>query len=264
MPYLTIPGPASLGADSRLAYDLFLPDGPRDLCIVWCHGFGSSRQSAKAQYFARRFPAAGLPVCAFDFEGHGDSALDMSQARFSRHIEALGHMLEHLRQEGFRRFVLFGSSMGGGVSAWYAARRPDEVAAAIYIAPGFFLEGGVRRRLGPETFARWQGEGRVTLHHELGSYDLDWQLIEDLRAHDREHLATIYRTPTLIFQGKNDEDVDWQMVLKFVVECPESCIHLHLLKDGDHRLAGRLPLLWSLSKAFLVEQGLWPEDLTHG
>ena len=250
-----VPGAAPRG----LAYDLHLPAGAvGDVCVVWCHGFGSSRRSSKADYFSRRFPFSGLAFCAFDFEGHGDSSGTMLEASFSRHIEALGHMLDFLRGEGFRRFVLFGSSMGGGVSAWTATRRPDDVAAAIFIAPGFYLEGGVRRRLGEQGFARWQDEGRVLLEHELGAFELDWRMVEDLRTYDRADLPPIYRTPTLIFQGKRDEDVDWRMVLQFAVDCPADNVQLHLLTDGDHRLAGRLPLLWELSRAFLRERGLWP------
>ena len=254
------------GADdkpSHLAYHLRVADASRedgrDFCVVWCHGFGSSRLSEKTLAFAKLFLARGVSFCSFDFQGHGESGGDMVDMSFSRHLADLGHMLEHLRSLGFRRFVLYGSSMGGGVSAWYSALNPDQVVAALFIAPGFFLEGGVRRRIGEDAFARWPEEKQITLHHELGSFRLDWRMIEDLRTYDRARLTRIYQTPTLIFQGKKDADVDWRMVLDFAVDCPAECVQLHLLTDGDHRLADRIPLMWGLTEAFLREQGLWPD-----
>ena len=246
------------GNPSHLAYELLRPTRPAaaDLCVLYCHGFASSRASHKAEVFADRLSAAGLAFCSFDFQGHGESGGTITEMTVTRNLQDLGRMAEHLRTEGFRRLILFGSSMGGGVAAWYAAMHPESVAAAIYIAPGFNLEGGVRRRLGEQAFEEWQRTRRAWLHHELGSYELDWRMIEDLRTYELDRLTSLYRTPTLIFQGKNDTDVDWRMVTEFVVQCPAECAQMHLMSDGDHRLVERLPLIWRLSHAFLVEQGL--------
>ena len=254
----------ALGADaSHLTYELQRPEQPvpADVCVLYCHGFASSRHSHKAAVFAERLVAAGLAFCSFDFQGHGDSGGSITDMTVTRNLEDVDRMVGLLRAEGFERFIFFGSSMGGGVAAWYAALHPEVAAAAIYIAPGFNLEGGVRRRLGEDVFEQWSEAGRVWLHHELGSYELDWRMIEDLRAYEIPRLTALYGTPTLVFQGKNDTDVDWRMVLDFAVENPAECVQLHLLADGDHRLVERLPLMWRISRAFLMEQGLMGQGL---
>ncbi len=249
------------GSSSHLSYELRRPEHAthRELCVVYCHGFASSRRSFKTEVFGRLLVTAGLAFCSFDFQGHGESGGTITDMTVTRNIEDLGRMVTHLQSLGFRKLIFFGSSMGGGVAAWYAARHPEQVVAAVYIAPGFNLEGGVRRRLGEETFQRWPELGRVRLHHELGSYDLDWRMIEDLRSYRVDELSAATTTQTLIFQGQNDTDVDWRMVLDFAVNCPAQCAQLHLMTDGDHRLIDRLPLMWRVTSAFLVEQG-WMEE----
>ncbi len=242
---------------SHLSYELRRPAQAEDpaLCVLYCHGFASSRRSHKNEVLGRHLVAAGLAFCSFDFQGHGQSGGTLTDMTVTRNLEDLGLMATHLLDLGFERLILFGSSMGGGVAAWYAARHPEQIAAAVYIAPGFNLEGGVRRRLGEDTFRQWPELGRVRLHHELGSFDLDWRMIEDLRTYKVDRLSSLTTTPTLIFQGKQDTDVDWRMVLDFAVGCPAG-VQLHLMTDGDHRLVDRLPLMWRIIAAFLIERGL--------
>lgn len=263
--------PTADGQSSHLAYRLSRSPGPRGDrdCVLWCHGFASSQQSRKVEFFGRRFNAAGWSFCSFDFQGHGASGGTMAQLSLSRNLDDLHRMVEWLRSEGFERLVLFGSSMGAGVAIWYAGRRPERVAAAVYIAPGLNLERGVGRRLGAEGFARWQREKRIVLEHELGAFELDWQLIEDLRSYDRGDLPAAYRTPTLIFQGTKDLDVDWRMVVDFASQCAAETVQVHLMTDGGHRLLERLPLMWRVTAAFMTERELFAgsdavEEVEHG
>ncbi|MEM8934303.1 MAG: hypothetical protein AAGE94_24130, partial [Acidobacteriota bacterium] len=148
-----------------------------------------------------------------------------------------------------------GSSMGGGCAAWYALRHPDAIEAAIHIAPGIEMEVGLARLLGVERMAAWERDGEVLFAHELGEYPLGWGLIEDLRGYDRSELSVGYRTPTLIFQGVRDTSVAYTAVLDFAAAC-RGAVHTVLMSDGDHRLTDRLPYLWRLIEAFLIERGV--------
>ncbi|MCG8461595.1 MAG: lysophospholipase [Holophagales bacterium] len=245
-----------------LAYDLERPAGPTlqastaDLCVLYCHGFASRRAGRKAAFFRRRFLARGVAFCAFDFRGHGDSDGRLFDLGLSRNLEDVASMHAHLAGAGFRRLILFGSSMGGGTCTWYATRHPEEVTAAIHIAPSLEMEKGLLRRLTPGEVERWQREGTLLFEHELGAHELSWQVIEDLRSYDRHQLGPAYRTPTLIFQGLRDDSVSWRSTVGFAASCEQAEVELHLMTDADHRLLDRLPHLWRLAEAFLIRRGL--------
>jgi pimeloyl-ACP methyl ester carboxylesterase len=71
-----------------------------------------------------------------DFRGRGDSDWDPQQDYYTdRYVEDVESLVAQL---GLTRFALVGHSMGGSVTYAYAARHPDQVAAAVVedIGPG--------------------------------------------------------------------------------------------------------------------------------
>ena len=189
---------------SHLAIRLDEAPEPQDaeLCGLYLHGFASSQSGEKVDFFRRRFRRLGLPFCSFDFQGHGESGGEMVNLSLSRNIADIGQVCGFLADSGYRRLVLFGSSMGGASGLWYAALHPEAVAATISIAPALDMQTTLLTAVGPELAASWQQEGRIALEHPLGVFDLDWGLIEDLRSHGLDRLCSNYRVPGLIFQGK--------------------------------------------------------------
>lgn len=237
-----------------LAYDLDRPPGVEtDTCVLYAHGFASKRRGEKADFFRARFLDVGLAFCRFDFRGHGDSGGRLFDLSLTRNLEDMGAVRRLLESEGFSKIVLMGSSMGGGTAAWHALHFPP--AAAVHIAPGIEMDAGLARRFGEERMAAWERDGEILFEHELGDHPLAWSLIEDLRGYDRAELPRSYRTPTLIFQGVHDTSIDYRSVLDFAAGC-EGAVHVLLMADGDHRLVDRLPYLWRLVRAFLVERGI--------
>jgi len=179
--------------------------------------------------------------------------LDLS---LSRNLGDLAAVHADLERRGYPRVILFGSSLGGLTGLWHARRHPERVAAAIHLAPALGLEESFGATLGPTKMARWERDGKLEIEHELGTWDLGWSFVEDLRAHDVAALAAAYRTPTLIFQGQHDARVPWRAVADFATQAAGEAIELHLFADGDHRLLDRLPRLWELTEEFLTRQRL--------
>ncbi len=254
---------------SHLAVRLDRPRSPRaaDLCVLYLHGFGSHQTGEKARFFRRAFLDHGLDFCSFDFQGHGESGGGMLALTLSRNLADIGRVHGHLRALGYRRLVLFGSSMGGISALWYAALHPADFVAAVHIAPALALAEALLEWAGPEGARRWRREGRIAFASDLVTCELSWDLVEDLRAFDRGQpprppggrggdLQSFYRTPTLILQGKNDDTVPWRTVVDFATGCACEAIEVHLMGDGDHRLVDRLPYLWSLTAGFLEARGV--------
>lgn len=241
---------------SHLAMRLAEPREPSRTAVLYLHGFGSGQEGTKAAFFRRRAVAEGLAFCSFDFQGHGESGGAMFDLSLSRNLADVGTVHGELERRGYRELVLMGSSMGGGTALWYAALHPGAATAAAHVAPSVALHEGLLRRVGPDDARRWEREGRLELVSELVTCELGWGLIEDLRAYPLERLKSIYRTPTLICQGKNDTSVPWERVLEFVTECAYEELELHLMADADHRMIDRLDHVWRLMRAFLASRGL--------
>ena len=221
------------------------------LVVLYMHGFASSQSGSKAAFFRRRFRALGLSFCSFDFQGHGDSGGSMRDLTLTRNLADARRVHAYLREQGFRRIRLFGSSMGAASALWYAARHPRGVAATVSISPALEIERSLLSRAGAEGVERWQRIGSMILDHPLGRQELGWGLIEDLRTYDLTRLKSSYAAPALIFQGKHDDSVDWLTTVGFATGCDYEGIELHLMADGDHRLADRLDHLWRMTASFL-------------
>jgi uncharacterized protein len=112
---------------AKLALVLHLPDGAaRVPCVVACHGLHASKDSDKYLLLGDALPAAGLALARFDFRGCGESSGREDETTIASRIEDVEAVLALLagypRLDG--RFGLLGSSLGGFVALFVAARRP--------------------------------------------------------------------------------------------------------------------------------------------
>ncbi|MEM7048015.1 MAG: alpha/beta fold hydrolase [Acidobacteriota bacterium] len=240
----------------EIALQLALPEIATDRAILYMHGFGSSQEGDKADFFRHRALAAGLAFCSFDFRAHGQSDGSFLDLSLGRNLEDIAVAESFLGEHGFSRRVLFGSSMGGASAIWYAAQNPAAAEAGLFIAPALELASGLRAYAGEEGMERWRREGRLRFATELVECELGWHLYEDLLRHPTADLLGRYRLPSLIFQGKHDLSVDWRDVLAFVRDCEFEELELHLFADGDHRLVDRLDQLWDQALVFLRSRSL--------
>lgn len=240
---------------SHLAVQLDAPPDAR-LCILYLHGFGSMQTGEKADFFRQRALESGFAFCSFDFQGHGQSGGTMQGLTLTRNLQDVARVHAFVRERGFERVCLLGSSMGGGTALWYSALHPDEVVAGLHIAPALQLERGLTAWAGPERCRIWQETGTIRYESDLVICDLGWELIEDLRRHAYDDLLQRYRTPALLLQGKLDTSVPWKDVADFATRCTCPGIELHLFADGDHRLIDRKDRLWELMLEFLRGRSL--------
>ncbi len=248
-----------LGA-SHLAVQLDAPPRFRDLCILYLHGFGSVQNGEKADFFRQRALESGFAFCSFDFQGHGQSGGTMQGLTLTRNLEDVARVHAYVRERGYDRICLLGSSMGGGTALWYSAlysaHHPDEIVAGLHIAPALQFEKGLTAWAGPERCRIWQETGTIHFESDLVSCELGWDLIEDLRRYAFEDLLQRYRTPALLLQGKLDTSVPWKDVADFATRCAYPGIELHFFADGDHRLTDRKDRLWQLMLEFLRGKSL--------
>jgi pimeloyl-ACP methyl ester carboxylesterase len=198
--------------------------------FVWLHGFASAPTSTKARYVKDRLAEAGRTLEIPDL--NEPAFRDLSVTR----------MLDQLAKiSGKDRLVLFGSSLGGYTAATYAARHPEEVVAAVLLAPAFDLARRWEERMPRAELRRWRTEGAFPFdHHARGrKEELSIGFLEDAGKYDPFPLPA---APTLVLQGTRDDVVDPGLAREFASRMRGRARLVEL--DDGHELTADLERLW--------------------
>lgn len=78
------------------------------IAVLLAHEYYSSHQSWET--FAERLVEAGFPTLTFDFRGHGDSPGTKDFSSVGNDVKAA---IRYLNQQGFKKIICMGASMGG-------------------------------------------------------------------------------------------------------------------------------------------------------
>jgi dienelactone hydrolase len=121
----------------RLEGTLAVPDEARGV-VLFAHGSGSSRHSARNRFVAAELRRAGLATLLIDLLTADEEDVDLQTRRLrfdigllaDRLVGAAGWLAEHPATRGLR-VGIFGASTGGGAALVAAARVPDAVGAVV-------------------------------------------------------------------------------------------------------------------------------------
>jgi pimeloyl-ACP methyl ester carboxylesterase len=142
--------------------------------------------------------------------------------------------------------VLIGSSLGGYLSALYAARHP-EVERIVLMAPAFRFPTHYPTELGEQRMAAWKSRGTLGVFHYAAGREreLHYKFVEDGILYEAE---PDFSQPGLIFHGRRDTVVPARFSREFVARRPN--VELQLLPSG-HELTDMLEPMWARTRAFL-------------
>jgi pimeloyl-ACP methyl ester carboxylesterase len=204
--------------------------------IVYLHGFASSPQSSKAQFFRQKFDQLGV-----SFE-----APQLDEGNFEG-LTITGQLSVVERAVGGRPAVLMGSSLGGYLAALYAARHPGEVERMVLLAPAFQFASRWRARFRPEDLELWKQQGSAPFFHYgyKSAQRLGYSFVEDA---DQYEDAPDFGQPVLILHGSEDAVVPPGISLEFAAARPN--VRLRLFASG-HELTDVLAGLWMETSRFL-------------
>ena len=121
----------------KMAGVLHLPDNNNPPCVIASHGLLASKESEKYIALGARLSTEGIAMLRFDFRGIGESEGRIEDDTVSRRITDLGAAIDLLlaRPGLGRRIGLVGSSLGGYVSLFKAARDKEVRALVIWATP---------------------------------------------------------------------------------------------------------------------------------
>jgi pimeloyl-ACP methyl ester carboxylesterase len=222
----------------RTASILTAPDGGTDRIAVLCHGFLSSKTSSTNNTLTRTLIERGIATFRFDFFGHGESEGPFELITNTLAIEQAQTALDLVRQKGYRKVGLMGSSFGGLVATLTAAQRTDLACLALKCPVVDFAEE-LRLEFGEEEMARWKATN--TVPNILGGPDriaLRYAFYEDCLRQIAYAPARSVTAPTVIVQGDRDEHVPLHQSRK-LYEALQVKKHLDVLPGADHQFTKR-------------------------
>jgi hypothetical protein len=196
--------------------------------ILYLHGFASSPQSKKAQYFRRQFALEGVTLEVPDLSPDGLESLTIAGQLRVLESAARGEPVS-----------LIGSSMGGYLAALYAAAHP-EVETVVLMAPAFHFPQRWLERIGPEPAAAWKSRGYLEMpDYRTGEMArVGYCLIEDALRHPP---APVFSQPALLFHGLRDDVVDYRASVGYAARHPN--VRLQLF-DAGHELTEVVEDMW--------------------
>lgn len=205
----------------RLSATLVEPEELADRVVVLVHGGGVTRE--EGGFFARLadgLAEAGVASLRFDLRGHGQSEGRVEELTLAAVLNDIRVAVARVRElTGATRVSLLGASFGGGICAYYAAKRPAAVERLVLLNPQL----DYKRRtvdntpfweddhLKPEAAAQLTEQGYLAfsstlrhgraIFHEVFWFDLD-EAIGQITA------------PTLLVHGTRDTLVPIESTLR--------------------------------------------------
>jgi putative phosphoribosyl transferase len=157
--------------------NLLVPPGATGV-VLFAHGSGSSRFSARNRFVAQELRAGGLGTLLIDLLTLEEEAVDVRTAHLRFNIELLANRLvgaiDWLVREPSTselRVGIFGASTGGGAALVAAARRPERVGAVVSRGGRPDLAGGALPLVKAPALLIVGGEDRAVIALNREAYD---------------------------------------------------------------------------------------------
>lgn len=196
-----------------------------DFAYPYLHGFASSSRSHKGTTLQKILRHYGVEL----------DLLDLNVPSFDRltYSAALGVVDEYARStDGPLR--IGGSSMGGYLTAKWAADNPDRVDSIFLLCPGFDLASRWPELLEEGALDAWERDGTYPFEDGDGEVvDLHWDFLVDARNHEPWPEVTC---PVRIVHGVQDDVVPVELSRRYATRPNVELIEV----EDDHGLAASI------------------------
>lgn len=218
----------------RVAAIVTLPPEGTDKIAVLCHGFLSSKSSSTNKTLTRSLVDYGIGTCCFDFFGQGESDGPFERITTTLGVQQAQATIDLLKQRGYRRIGLMGSSFGGLVAILTASQRTDLACLALKCPVVDFAEE-LRLGFGSDEMAQWRATD--TIPNIMGGPDrirLRYAFYDDALHRIAYDPARSISAPTIIIQGDKDEHVPLHQSCQ-LYDRLQVKKHLEMLPGADHQ-----------------------------
>ncbi|MHA2247677.1 MAG: YqiA/YcfP family alpha/beta fold hydrolase [Candidatus Hodarchaeales archaeon] len=214
--------------------------------ILYLYGFASGPESDKTQFFENKFSSLSVPFDIFDYIPDKESFKNLRTSKLLENLHSYIRLNYHEDD-----LILFGSSFGGFLLAYYANRHPEKIRKLILIAPALGFSASRILKILKITPSIWKEQGFVPVFHYRYNQEipLSYSFYEDLATIPPPNFEKmITPIPTLILHGMFDEVVPLLWSQQFADNNQQ--VTLHEL-NGDHQLLDQKEKMWEIVKVFL-------------
>jgi pimeloyl-ACP methyl ester carboxylesterase len=207
-------------------------DNKLEKILVFFHGLGSSKES---QFYKTLYPLLEenkIPYFSFDFSAHGESEGKIESFTVSQGLDDANTVINFLKKKGYRSFVLIGSSFGGYVASYIAAKE-RLVTKLILRAPVLDYFKLMEERVKKIDIINFKKNKYAYYNSKSKLY---WYFYNDIVTNKYSAQKGIFKVkcPIIVFHGTLDETVPFKFSKKIcnqVANC-----QLIKIEKGDHRL----------------------------
>ena len=212
------------GDHGRLAAIVQKPElktGERCPMVVFCHGFGGSKDGPLFQLITDSLQRHGIASVRFDFKGHGESEGRFEDMTVPNEIEDAKRVVDYARSLPYvSKVAVVGHSQGGVVASMTAGQLDAGIAAVVLMAPAAVLRDDAIRGstfgqqydpLDPPESVQLFGDRRLGRNYIKTAFSLPIY-----------ETAANYHGPALVIHGNADRVVPYTYGLRFHQQWPGS------------------------------------------
>ncbi|KAF8696703.1 hypothetical protein HU200_036328 [Digitaria exilis] len=203
--------------------------------VILCHGFVACKDDSIMIDLAAALTKQGFCAFRFDFSGNGESEGEFQYGNYRKEADDLHSVVSYLYQEKYHVTAVVGHTKGGSVVVLYASIYGD-VPMVVNLSGRFYLEKGVKERLGKEFMDRINKEGYIDVLNKSGKVlyrvtkdSLMERLNTDMHA---ASLSTSKECRFFTIHGSADKIIPVEDAYEFAKLIPNH--KLHIIKKANH------------------------------
>ena len=223
--------------------------------IILCHGFTTSKDGRTYVRLEEKLNRKAFSTFRFDFFGHGESEGQFAEITISEAVDDVQSAIRFVKDSGYDRIGLVGSSFGGFASILAAGQSDDLFVLALKSPVSDYL-GLLIARDQDIDIQTWRKEGFISVEASDGTNaELNYSFYADAEGIQGDSYAERIKVPTLIVHGDRDETVPLEQSRK-VAELIPDC-NLEVIRGADHVYSDpeHFELMLDLISDFVVCEG---------
>ncbi|UCE41496.1 MAG: alpha/beta fold hydrolase [Candidatus Aminicenantes bacterium] len=200
--------------------------------IVMCHGFTTSKDGRTYVRLEEILNRKKFSTFRFDFFGHGESVGEFDKITISEAVDDVQSAIRFVKDSGYERIGLVGSSFGGFASILTAGKSDDVFVLALKSPVSDYL-GLLIARDNDIDIDAWRQVGFIVIESSDGKkVRLNYSFFADAEGINGYAFAENIKVPTLIVHGDNDDTVPLAQSQK-TADLIRDC-RLEIIEGADH------------------------------
>ena len=226
----------------------------RGVVNILCHGFSSSKESKTNIRLEEILNNGQISTFRLDFFGHGESEGKFEEITISEAADDVLSAVRFLKESGYVKIGLVGSSFGGMASLIAASKTRDILFLALKSPVSDYM-GRLVARYDEKIIQSWMDKGILSVNTSGGEeLRLNYSFFEDAERINVYARCEKIKIPTLIVHGSEDETVPVEQSRKASAHM-KNC-RIEIIQGADHRYTNPddFEKMLDLISEFVIEQ----------